>query len=153
MNNVLSLHAGPGTTLPKPAVAKAHLVEGMGVEGDRHFGKHPDRAVLVAGRPTYALAARASIELPPGALGENLLVDFDPHALSPGTRLQVGPALLELTTVCTVCNSLSVFDLRLPKVLLGKRGLYARVLRGGVVEVGDSVQVLSPQSAQNTTFG
>jgi len=153
MNTVLSLHAGPGTTLPKPAVAKAHLVEGMGVAGDRHFGKHPDWAVLVAGRSAYELAALAGIELPPGALGENLLVDLDPHALSPGTQLQVGPALLELTTVCTVCNSLSVFDLRLPKVLLGKRGLYARVLRGGVVEVGDSVQVLSPQSAQDTTLG
>jgi len=153
MNTVLSLHAGPGTTLPKPAVAKAHLVEGMGVEGDRHFGKHPDRAVLVAGRPAYELAAGAGIELPPGALGENLLVDFDPHALSPGTWLQIGTVLLELADVCTVCNSLSVFDLRLPKVLLGKRGLYARVLRGGVVEVGDSVQVLSPQSAQSAFFG
>ncbi len=153
MNTVLSLHAGPGTTLPKPAVAKAHLVEGMGVEGDRHFGKHPDRAVLVAGHSTYELAARAGIELPPGALGENLLVGFDPHALSPGSRLQIGTVLLELADVCTVCSSLSVFDLRLPKVLLGKRGLYARVLRGGVVEVGDSVQVLSPQSTQSAFFG
>lgn len=146
MFKVLSLHAGQGTTLPKPALTQAHLVVGMGAVGDRHFGKHPDRAVLIAGRSTYALAAQAGIELPLGALGENLLVDFDPHPLGEGAHLQIGEVLLELTTVCTVCNSLSVFDLRLPKVLLGNRGLYARVLRGGVVQVGDLIQVMAPQA-------
>ena len=118
----------------------------MGVEGDRHFGKQPDRAVLVAGRPAYDMAARAGIELPPGALGENIRVDFDPQQPGPGARLQIGMVLLELTSVCTVCSTLSVFDLRLPKVLLGRRGLYARVLQGGVVQVGDAVEVLSPQT-------
>jgi Hypothetical protein len=49
---------------------------------------------------------------------------------------------LELTQVCTVCNSLSQFDLRLPKLLYGGRGLYARVLEGGRVRVGDPVLVL-----------
>jgi MOSC domain-containing protein YiiM len=119
----------------------------MGVEGDRHFGRHPDRAVLVVGSLTYALAGRAGIALPPGALGENLLVDFDPHQLAAGTPVQIGTVLLELTTVCTVCDSLSVFDLRLPKVLLGRRGIYARVVRGGMVRVGQAIRVLSPQGA------
>jgi MOSC domain-containing protein YiiM len=54
----------------------------------------------------------------------------------------VGEALLELTQVCTVCNSLSQFDLRLPKLLYGGRGLYARVLESGRVRVGDPVLVL-----------
>ncbi|GIW25105.1 MOSC domain-containing protein [Meiothermus sp.] len=146
MPKVLSLHAGQGSTLPKPAIAQARLVEGQGLEGDRHFGKHPDRAVLVAGRSSYERAALAGIQLPLGALGENILLDFDPHLLGPGAQLEVGETLLELSGVCTVCNSLSVFDLRLPKVLLGRRGLYARVLRGGVVRLGDAVRVRTPQT-------
>ncbi|RDI96438.1 MOSC domain-containing protein [Meiothermus sp. QL-1] len=143
---VLSLHADPGTSLPKARVDWVRLVEGMGVEGDRHYGKNPDRAVLVAGQAAYDHAAQAGLILPPGALGENLRVDFDPHALGAGARLQVGPAVLELTAVCTVCSSLSTFDLRLPKLLLGRRGMYARVLRGGVVRVGDPVHLLTPQA-------
>jgi len=146
MSVVLSLHAGPGSTLPKPAVAFARLVEGQGVEGDRHFGKHPDRAVLVAGQTSYAKARQAGIELPWGALGENLLIDFDPHTLGPHSRLKIGTAVLELTTVCTVCDTLSAFDLRLPKVLYNARGVYARVLQGGLVRVGDPVEVLTPDS-------
>lgn len=154
MAQLLSLHAGLAPSLPKPALLQAHLVKGLGVEGDRHFGKHPDRAVLVAGQVSYAQAQRAGIQLPYGALGENLLVDFDPHLLGEGARLRIGTAVLELTTICTVCDSLSVFDLRLPKVLYNRRGLYARVLQGGVVRIGDWVEILnSPDYTESVSFG
>lgn len=139
---VVSLHLGLGSGLPKPQVKVLELVAGFGAKGDRHAGKDPDRAVLVAGLPAYDKAKEAGIELPLGALGENLLLDLDPHALPPGTRLRIGEALLEFSYVCTVCSSLSQFDLRLPKLLYGGRGLYARVLEGGLVRVGDPVRIL-----------
>jgi hypothetical protein len=116
---VLSLHLGTGSGLPKPQVEALDLLAGFGALGDRHAGKDPDRALLVAGIAAYEKAKRAGIHLPFGALGENLLLDLDPHLLPPGARLRVGEALLELTQVCTVCNSLSQFDLRLPKLLYG----------------------------------
>lgn len=93
---VVSLHLGRGPGLPKAAVEELHLVAGMGAEGDRHFGRNPDQAVLVAGTQAYARAAEAGIALPWGALGENLLLEPDPHALGPGARLGIGSALLEL---------------------------------------------------------
>lgn len=139
---VISLHLGLGSGLPKPQVEVLELLAGFGAKGDRHAGKDPDRAVLVAGLPAYEKAREAGIDLPFGALGENLLLDLDPHHLPPGTRLRVGEALLELAQVCTVCSSLSQFDLRLPKLLYGGRGLYARVLEGGLVRVGDPVRIL-----------
>ncbi|GAB5603551.1 MOSC domain-containing protein [Thermus sp. FJN-A] len=141
---VLSLHLGLGSGLPKPQVEALELVAGFGAKGDRHAGKDPERAVLVAGLAAYERAQRAGIALPYGALGENLLLSLDPHGLPPGGRLKVGEALLELSYVCTVCSSLSQFDLRLPKLLYGGRGVYARVLESGVVRVGDPVLVLAP---------
>ncbi len=144
MSRVVSLHLGTGEGLPKPPVEALTLVAGHGALGDRHAGRDPDRAVLVAGLPAYEKAEKAGIPLPYGALGENLLLDLDPHDLPPGARLEVGEAFLELSSVCTVCASLSQFDLRLPKLLYGARGVYARVLRGGAVRVGDGVRVLLP---------
>ncbi|GAA5335631.1 MULTISPECIES: MOSC domain-containing protein [Thermus] len=140
---VVSLHLGTTPGLPKPRVEVLELLPGFGAKGDRHAGKDPDRAVLVAGLAAYEKAQRAGIDLPYGALGENLLLDLDPHGLPLGARLWVGEALLEFSQVCTVCASLSQFDLRLPKLLYGGRGLYARVLEGGVVRVGDPVRVLT----------
>ncbi len=145
---VLSLHLGLTTGLPKPQVEALELLPGHGAKGDRHAGKDPDRALLIAGLPAYEKAKRKGIDLPYGALGENLLLDLDPHALPLGARLKVGEALVELSQVCTVCSSLSQFDLRLPKLLYGGRGVYARVLVGGWVRVGDLVQVLEPGPAR-----
>jgi len=134
---VVSLHLGLGSGLPKPQVEVLELVAGFGAKGDRHAGKDPDRAVLVAGLPSYEKAKGVGIQLPFGALGENLLLDLDPHNLPPGTRLRIGEALLEFSYVCTVCSSLSQFDLRLPKLLYGGRGLYARVLEKRKKRPGD----------------
>lgn len=128
---VVSLHLGLGSGLPKPRVEALELVAGFGAKGDRHAGKDPDRAVLVAGLSAYEKAQGAGIPLPYGALGENLLLDLDPHALPPGARLRVGEALLELSQVCPVCKSLSQFDLRLPKLLYGGRGCTPGSSRAG----------------------
>lgn len=138
---VLSLHLGSSKGLPKQKVEALSLVANFGAIGDRHAGRDPDKAVLIAGLSTYALARNAGIGLEYGSLGENLLVDFDPNTLGKEALLQIGEVKLQLSHVCTVCDSLSVFDLRLPKVLLGKRGMYARVLVSGSIHAGDTVGV------------
>jgi len=81
---VLSLHLGTGSGLPKPQVEALDLLAGFGALGDRHAGKDPDRALLVAGIAAYEKAKRAGIHLPFGALGENLLLDLDPTGFPPG---------------------------------------------------------------------
>lgn len=139
MARVFSLHLGRGPGLPKARVESLELVAEHGALGDRHAGKDAARAVLVTGLPAYQSARESGIELAYGALGENLILDIDPHQLGPGQRLRVAGALLGLSTSCTVCETLAVFDPRLPKLLYNKRGMYARVIKGGVVHIGDAV--------------
>ncbi|WP_018467894.1 MOSC domain-containing protein [Calidithermus timidus] len=147
MGRVLSLHVGDRPGLPKTRTEELQLIAGYGVAGDRHAGGDPGRAVLVAGVGSYRHALGAGIELPYGALGENLLLDLDPHAWV-GWRLEVGEALLELVAVCTVCAALTRLDPRLPRLLYQGRGVYARVLRGGVVRLADVAQILPPTAEE-----
>lgn len=139
---LVSLHAA-GSSLPKERSAQLRLIAGVGAEGDRHAGKDPDRALLVTPVASYRAIAAEGLALSYGMLGENLVVDgFNLHDLPTGTRLEVGEGVLELVQVCTVCSSLSTIDLRLPKLAYGRRGVYARVLRGGVVTEAMPVTVL-----------
>lgn len=147
MGRVLSLHVGERPGLPKARVEELRLVAGHGVVGDRHAGGDPRRAVLVAGAGSYRRAREAGVELSYGALGENLLLDLDPHAWV-GWRLEAGGALLELVAVCPVCAALTRLDPRLPRLLYRGRGVYARVLRGGVVRLADPVRVLPPAGGE-----
>lgn len=140
---VVSLHVGLNSGLPKTQVERIELLEGYGALGDRHAGKNPQRALLIAGLDSYLRAQQGGIALPYGALGENLLVDQDPHLLEVGTILTHNKVQLRLGAVCTVCSSLSQFGLNLPKLLLEQRGRYAEVLVGGTLEIGQSIEILN----------
>jgi MOSC domain-containing protein YiiM len=85
--------------------------------------------------------------------GDQLYVDYDlrPENLPPGTRLLVGTALLEVTGVPhTGCAKFTErFGSEAIRFVNGKpgralrlRGMYARVVEGGIVRPGDAITKL-----------
>ena len=128
--------------LPRPVADLLELREGYGIVGDKFAGIDLDQTVMIVGQRAYDLAHEAGIVLEPGSLGENLLLDLDPHQLPVGTQLQIGSAVIELTEACTLCNHLSVFDRKLPKLVRHDRGVYCRIVASGMMRTGDEVIVL-----------
>jgi len=112
-----------------------------GVIGDGHYGKNPMRAIMLASTKAYDMASQSGIPLGEGALEENILVDFDPYALPLETRIHIGDVIVELAQYGTICKSLTRIDSKLPKLLKGERGIFARVVRPGTVKVGDAIRI------------
>lgn len=140
---VLSLHASLLRGFPRPEVESAELVVGQGIRDDRKAGKHQNRAVLLMGQNTYDYLKSIGFDLPHGALGENMVLDFDPHTLEPGTKLRVGNSLLEISLYCRPCKTLRErYGQDFPQRLGKRRGMLAKVLEGGMVRPGDPVEVL-----------
>lgn len=138
---VLSLHASPERGFPRPGVQAVKLIAGYGIEGDRKAGKREQRAVLLMGQATYHHLESLGFDLPYGALGENMVLDLDPHTLEPRTKLRVGEALLEVSLYCTPCKTLKDrYGQDFPQKLGRRRGMLARVLEGGIVRIGDTVK-------------
>jgi MOSC domain-containing protein YiiM len=143
---VVSLHASSERGFPRLEVESVELVVGHGIQGDRKAGKRENRAVLLIGQNTYDHLQSIGRLLPYGGLGENMVLDFDPHTLEPGTKLKIGEALLEVSLYCTACKTLrDRYGDDLPKLLGRRRGMLARVLRSGKVHLGDTVEaILTP---------
>jgi len=116
-------------------------VDNKGVLGDKFYNKNRERSVLLTSIESYDLVNRHNIILPYGALGENILMDFNPYALEVGSWLSIGSAILEISQPCTICNHLSVFDKRLPKLLQNDRGIFAKVIHSGTITEGDAVRL------------
>lgn len=139
---VLSLHASPQRGFPRAALESAELIAGKGIRGDRKAGKRENRAVLLLGQATYDHLKRIGLELPVGALGENLVLDLDPHTLEPGTRLRIEDALLEVSLYCSPCQTLRErYGQDFPQRLGRRRGMLAKVLQGGTVYPGSPVEI------------
>lgn len=119
--------------LPRPQVETLNLIVDYGIENDKFALKNLDQTVMIVGLESYEIAKHQGIELVYGSLGENILLDFDPHKYEVGDRFVIGQSEIEITQVCTVCNHLSVFDKKLPKLLKSHRGLYCKIISGGII--------------------
>ena len=156
--------AQPG--LPKLEVAAIKLLENYGVAGDYHAGEFVRHRYLAKKDPTkpnlrqvllidtIILAELAShdIDLEPGMMGENIIVDgISVMSLAIGTRVEVGEALLEITEVRNPCYQLNEMHPRLLEAAKTSgtepdprnAGMMARILKSGRVRPGDTVTVRS----------
>jgi MOSC domain-containing protein YiiM len=139
----------PGEQRQTPAHAVLSLEHG--VEGDRwHLKPDANPMSQVSVMNARFLEAIAGDAGRMNLAGDNLIVDLDLHEsnLPNGTRLLVGPAVIEVTDLPhTGCKKFHGRYGKEALVLVNSpegralrlRGLYARVIRGGEIHVGDAV--------------
>jgi len=119
------------------------LFDTKGILNDKHHDKERNRSVLIASLESYALVREHGIEAAYGSLGENLLIDYNPYHLKPGTKLKIGSTILEISQHCTLCKSLTKVDPKLPKLLKNDRGIFARVTEAGSISEGDNIYIIN----------
>jgi MOSC domain-containing protein YiiM len=139
--------------LPKVAVPSARITF-AGLEGDFNVYRHevssddPNMAILVVPIEMIEVLQREGWPVRPGDLGENLTTGGIPYEdFRPGRRYAVGGALLEVSKPCPPCDNLYLLPYvsaakgpEFLKVMLDRRGWYARVLREGLVRTNDPVE-------------
>lgn len=116
-------------------------VDKYGVIGDKYYAKDKNRSVLITSTKSYDVAKSNTIEINYGELGENILVNFDIYTLPIGTIIKIGSAKLQISQNCTLCNSLSKINPKLPKLLKDDRGIFAFVLEEGEIKQGDNITI------------
>ena len=141
--------------VPKTSRPWARVRTG-GVEGDRqeNFLLHggPERAVCLYSLELIEALQGEGHPIRPGSIGENLtLAGIDWTAMRSGVRLEIGEVLLEVTKATSPCKKISdsfvggEFTRVSQKAHPGWSRFYSRVLREGVVTVGDRVVMQLPQ--------
>ncbi|MEZ4385020.1 MAG: MOSC domain-containing protein [Nannocystaceae bacterium] len=153
--SIVQVNVNPAGGVPKRPVASARLTA-EGVVGDRqldleHHGG-PRRAVCLFSRERIDALAAEGHPIAPGTTGENLTLEgVDWAALTPGARLRVGDALLEITSPAPPCSTIAAsftdgaFKRISEKLHPSWSRLYAKVLVEGEVRPGDPV-VLEPRA-------
>lgn len=136
---------------PMQEIASGRISAEAGLEGDFKGAKYPLRQITVLACEGWqeALAELGAPDLPWTARRANLLVGGVALPRAKGGLLRVGPVLLEVTGQTYPCARMDEARPGLLKAL-GKTwrgGVTCRALEGGLVAVGDAVEVvLSPPS-------
>ncbi len=149
------------TGINKLAIQGPIMVDAEGLVGDailnrKHHGG-VDQAVYIEGSIDLDWwQAELGRDLPYGTFGENLVIEgLESAMLAAGDRLAIGEVLLEVTSARMPC---ATFAAKMDDPTIVKRytkaarpGAYARVLQGGMVEAGQSVE-FTPWSGDRVTM-
>jgi predicted CoA-binding protein len=124
-----------------PVQGKVEIRPGWGIVGDVHAG--------TPGRDVSLLPREALGGVPYGGYGENIdTTGIDILELAEGTVLTVGDSIrLQITQRGKTCPSRCSIFYQLGNCIMQEKGVFAAVLEGGEVLVGDEINVEEPPSS------
>ena len=135
----------------KQQVETAVLREDHGIEGDAHAGNWHRQVSLLGLEKIEAFRERGA-EVEFGAFGENLVIEgFDFRKLPVGTRFRIGEALLEMTQIGKECHTHCAIYHMVGDCIMPREGVFAKVLKGGEIKVGDEVAEIKPDPGRAFT--
>ena len=127
----------------KQAVESALLIEEHGLQGDAHAGSW-HRQVSFLSSESIERARDRGLDVSFGDFAENIATEgIDWGTIPVGNRLEIGDsALVEITQIGKECHNRCAIYYQAGDCIMPREGIFARVLRGGEIRLGDALRVL-----------
>ncbi len=127
----------------KEVVAEGILREDYGLDGDAHADCCTHRQVSLLATESIDKMRKLGLEVGPGDFAENLTTEgVELASLPVGTEIAIGKdILLEVTQIGKECHRGCAIYKQIGKCIMPKEGIFARVLGGGPVGVGDEIRI------------
>ncbi len=127
----------------KEAIAEGLFKEDYGLIGDAHADCQTNRQVSLLATESIDKMRSRGLNLSPGDFAENITTEgIDLLHLPIGTRILVSDeVILEVTQIGKECHTACAIRRQVGQCIMPKEGVFARVVRGGLVKPGDKVKI------------
>ena len=127
----------------KQNVGSCNFIEDWGLEKDAHAGNWHRQVSLLSWEEVEKFRARGA-NVADGAFGENLLVKgYDFKSYPVGSIFKCNEVVLEITQIGKKCHSECEIFHMVGDCIMPREGVFARVLHGGRIDVGDTLKLIS----------
>lgn len=145
MGKVIAICMSEKRGTQKKEVEEGMFIENFGIEGDAHAGNWHRQVSLISKEKIDAFKAKGA-EISPGAFGENVIVEgYDFSSLPVGSRFFCGDVILEMTQIGKECHTHCQIYQKMGECIMPTQGVFARVIRGGKIRVGDEMKMEFPK--------
>jgi MOSC domain-containing protein YiiM len=131
----------------------ARLVAGVGIEGDRYQSQRNGarQVTLIAAEDIEAIASfLGKPDVSPELLRRNFVTRGINLIALKGRTVRIGPVVLEISGECAPCSQMEAnLGPGGYSAVRGRGGLTARIVKGGEVRIGDTIERLDEPVADD----
>jgi MOSC domain-containing protein YiiM len=143
MTQIIAVCTSKEKGTKKKTVSAAVAREDFGLVGDAHAGYHTHRQVSLLAVESIQKIKALGLDVGPGDFAENLTTrGIDIASLPIGSQLVVGDdIILELSQIGKKCHTKCAIFRQVGTCIMPKEGVFARVIRGGIINAGDIIRI------------
>lgn len=144
MARIIAVCSSDKKGISKTPIDEGILQENYGLAGDAHADSSTHRQVSLLALSSIEKMRSLGIELGCGGLAENLTVEgMELFSLPIGTRLALEQgAILEVTQIGKECHAACAIRRQVGYCIMPTEGVFARVIKGSTVRVGNEIRVV-----------
>jgi MOSC domain-containing protein YiiM len=127
----------------KEPAEQGTLKEDYGLVGDAHADCCTHRQISLLARESIDKMKGKGFDVGPGDFAENLTTEgVSLTSLPVGTQMLIGTeVVLEITQIGKDCHAKCAIFREIGKCIMPKEGIFAKIIRGGIVKAGDPIEV------------
>ena len=128
----------------KKQVEEIEIIENHGLEGDAHAGQW-HRQISFLASESISKTKEQGLDVSFGDFAENIATSgIEWKEIPVGTKIKLGrKALLEITQIGKECHNKCAIYYMAGDCIMPKEGIFARVLKGGKIKRGDTIQLVN----------
>ena len=140
--NITSIAVSKKKGTRKTCVEEARVIENHGLENDAHAGNW-HRQVSFLATESIEMTRNQGLDVTFGDFAENIATTgIDWKSMPLGTQVKLGETtLVEVTQIGKECKRKCAIYYQAGDCIMPREGVFARVLRGGIIRNGDQVEI------------
>lgn len=144
MAKVISINISDKKGVIKTPIKEGKFIEEHGLDNDAHAGKWHRQVSLLGMESIDKMIKMGVNDLTSGKFAENITTEgIVLYEVPVGTRLKIGETIQEVTQIGKECHKGCAIKNQVGTCIMPTEGIFTRIIKGGVVKAGDSIEILS----------
>jgi MOSC domain-containing protein YiiM len=144
MAKVLAVNISHEKGVVKATINEGVFIENHGLKDDAHAGDWHRQVSLLGQESVDKIKALGIENLEAGIFAENILTEgIILYELPVGTQLKIGETIQEVTQIGKKCHHGCEIFQKVGDCVMPREGIFTRVIKGGTVQAGDEIEVMT----------